>query len=286
MNSSDASLAGGHVFIPALTLTLLFAAAVEENAEFKQGSQAYQNLEFEQALFRFQRLAVAPGLDDKDRAKVLVWVGLSYAGMGDEPSAKQAIADAVNFDDDVGLPSFAPPKVKEWMADVRIEKARAKSANKAPPPTATTGAGSRTTAPPDDSPTTPETATSPDATPDKPKPNPYAGTSDDSAEMGEIELPPETSAAPSGPNYVLIGTGGALVLVGVVSAVGAAVFLYDYAVVIPERVAERRQIGDDQAVAEAELYGTIDLVSAVVLGGVAVGGILTGAGLAAFGLIE
>ena len=61
-------LVGGLVFVPALTLALLFASAVEENAEFKQGTQAYQNLEFEQALFRFQRLAVAPGLDDKDRA--------------------------------------------------------------------------------------------------------------------------------------------------------------------------------------------------------------------------
>lgn len=262
------------MFIPALTLTLLFAAAVEDNAEFKQGSQAYQNLEFEQALFRFQRLAVAPGLDDKDRAKVLVWVGLSYAGMGDEASAKQAITDAVNFDDNVSLPSFAPPKVKEWMADVRIEKARAKS--NAPPIGTTSKAnegeakGDPAAAPPD------ETAPS--------EGNPYVGTSDSSAEMGEIEIPPETPPASSGPNYVLVGTGGAIALVGVVSAVAATVFLYDYLVIIPERVSERA--GDPNAQAEAEFLGTVDLISAALLGTVAAAGILGGAGLATVGLIE
>lgn len=262
------------MFIPALTLTLLFAAAVEDNPEFKQGAQAYQNLEFEQALFRFQRLAVAPGLDDKDRAEVLVWVGLSYAGMGDEVSAKQAITDAVNFDDDVGLPSFAPPKVKEWMAEIRIEKARKKASAKADPakttPTETPPATEKTETPPDEAGTTEK--------------NRYAGTSDSSAEMGEIEIPPETPPASSGPNYVLVGSGGAIVLVGVVSAVAATIFLYDYLVVIPERVSERQ--GDPTAVAEAELLGTIDLVSAALLGTVAAAGILGGAGLATIGLIE
>ena len=102
--------------IPMLTLLLLFGGSLENNADFIDGLGSYRAMDIDQALFSFQKAALAPDTEPKDRAVVFAWMGLCYGTIGDQSGMERAFAEALSLDVDVKLPEFAPPKIVAALA--------------------------------------------------------------------------------------------------------------------------------------------------------------------------
>jgi hypothetical protein len=101
-------------------LVLLLAtpatAALEDLDEFQAGVTLYTELEFEQALLRFQRVAADSSLGDEERAQTFLWIAMCYGGLSDGDGAQGALTDAKRLDPDAPLPQFAAPRIKEMWA--------------------------------------------------------------------------------------------------------------------------------------------------------------------------
>src|SRR5207248_1354167 len=96
---------------------------------FEEGQRLYKALEYEQAIFRFEEVAVRPSIEPADKAQALMWLGLSYAGTGDLESAKRDFRQALVVDDALALPPTISPRIatifEDLRTDVRKEKAAA-----------------------------------------------------------------------------------------------------------------------------------------------------------------
>jgi tetratricopeptide (TPR) repeat protein len=108
-----------------IALLFLAAGALSDDAAFVEGKQLYEQSEYEQAIFRFQAASLETQHTDAERAQVLVWLGLAYAGFGDAASSRRAFADALRIDPSSPLPVEVSPKVETEFNAVRDEVARA-----------------------------------------------------------------------------------------------------------------------------------------------------------------
>ena len=113
-----------------LALALSLAFALDSDPEFNKGIQLYRELEYEQAILRFQASSVAPDHTPPEQATVLVWLALSYRGVGDEKTAATMFDDALKRDPDVALPPETPPKL---AVDFEARRALAAAPTLAPP---------------------------------------------------------------------------------------------------------------------------------------------------------
>jgi tetratricopeptide (TPR) repeat protein len=125
--------------LPLVAVALLIhASPLDANLAFQEGMRLSEQFEYEKAIFRFREAARDESLG-VDRATVLVWLGLTYAKVGEQQAADDAFVDAVRIDPLVALPPSTPPKILEALegARRRVRDERAKAATAAPPPPTT-----------------------------------------------------------------------------------------------------------------------------------------------------
>lgn len=102
---------------------------------FTEGRALYDQLEYEQAVFRFQEVALRPELAPEDKATALVWLGLSFAGTGDMEAARRSFVDAATLQSELALPVEVAPALQQLFDDARAEaQARREKAPPLPPP--------------------------------------------------------------------------------------------------------------------------------------------------------
>lgn len=111
-----------------LAVLLLTLGSLSSDPVFNEGRALYDQLEYEQAVFRFQEVALRPELDAKDRAEALTWLGLSYAGAGNMDAARRAFVDAVVLAPEVALPVEVAPSLAQLFEDARQSAAARRAA--------------------------------------------------------------------------------------------------------------------------------------------------------------
>ena len=99
----------------------LLLAATLADPTFEEGVRLYQASSYEQAIFRFEEIAVRPGLAPSDKATTLLWLGLSYAGTGDLDAAKRSFRFALTADVTAALPTETSPVIVEMIEEIRKE---------------------------------------------------------------------------------------------------------------------------------------------------------------------
>lgn len=104
-----------------LILTALIAASppLDDDPAFKDAVTLYDDLELEQAVLRFQELALDADRPGEERARILAWLGLSYAQLGRFDDAKRNFELAVRAKADIELPRPAADKVRILLEDAR-----------------------------------------------------------------------------------------------------------------------------------------------------------------------
>lgn len=115
----------------AVTLSGAVFAPLEDDSNFVEAQQLYEDLEFEQAIFRLQAAALVPGRPAYEQARIFVWLGICYGQSGDVSSARRAFADAVRADVDVALPVTVAPELEELLVAVREAEREKKSLQQA-----------------------------------------------------------------------------------------------------------------------------------------------------------
>lgn len=83
------------------------AAPLEEDIDFQEGRRLVDELDYERAVFRFQKL-VKSERPVEQRAAAWAWLGLTYANLGDEGEAIKAFVAAIKLDPLVVLPPSSP----------------------------------------------------------------------------------------------------------------------------------------------------------------------------------
>jgi hypothetical protein len=202
---------------------VLQAAPLDDNLAFQEGRRLSEQFEYEKAIFRFREALRDESLGH-DRATVLVWLGLTYAKVGEQGAADDAFLEAVRIDPLVALPPSTPPKIHEALESarrrLRVERATAAATSPGttatgaptnPPPAgapggSTTTGGTASAAPMTTATTTTTTTASPTAT----------------APAPATTVPAEPPAGGSGTSLVI--GGGVLVGLGVLG-LGAGVGL-------------------------------------------------------------
>lgn len=131
-----------------LVLWALMLGSLAGDPAFTEGQQLYDQLEYEQAIFRFQEVAVRPELSPEDRATALTWLGLTYAGVGNMNAARRSFVDAARAWPAVSLPVEVAPSLVRVFEDARRSATAQGSPTSAPrpvpmPPATSTAASSR-----------------------------------------------------------------------------------------------------------------------------------------------
>lgn len=103
----------------ALTISGAVFAPLDDDPNFIEAQKLYEELEFEQAIFRLQAAALVPGRPAHEQARVFVWLGICYGQSGNVASARRAFADAVRADVAVALPVTVAPELEELLVAVR-----------------------------------------------------------------------------------------------------------------------------------------------------------------------
>ena len=113
------------MIIAALVLAALATATptpLEEDIDFQEGRRLVDELDYERAVFRFQKLTKSDRSVEQ-RAAAWAWLGLTYANLGDEGEAIQAFVSSIKLDPLVTLPP-SPPKIIQLFEKAR-QQARA-----------------------------------------------------------------------------------------------------------------------------------------------------------------
>jgi tetratricopeptide (TPR) repeat protein len=113
---------------------LLALGALAEDPAFAEGRALYDQLEYEQAVFRFQEVALRPELAPEDQATALTWLGLSFAGTGNMDAARRAFVDAASLKPELTLPVEVAPALQQLFDDAHQEALR-RRAEARPSPT-------------------------------------------------------------------------------------------------------------------------------------------------------
>jgi tetratricopeptide (TPR) repeat protein len=219
----------------ALALVVLIASApLTEDPDYTTAIQLYQNVEFEQALFRFQSAAIKPGLNDAERAELFLWIGLCYGNIGDLESAERQFRDGLKLFPSAPLPQpNTSPIIIDLFKRVKDEVNKAAAATPADP------------APPDKAPDdAPDSTTTGDAGGDP---------TDSDAATGEG----------GGLPWLLMG-GGGVAAAGVVLLVAAGATAGASYVVFSQGLA----LGDDPTVYGSDIK-SLELMANVLLGSAA-----------------
>ncbi len=93
----------------AMVCAVMLAAAppLAEDIDFQEGKRLVDELDYERAIFRFQKLSKSDR-SAEDRAVAFAWLGATYANLGDEGEAIKAFVNAVKLDPLVALPPSSP----------------------------------------------------------------------------------------------------------------------------------------------------------------------------------
>ncbi len=111
--------------LAALALLVTVAGAVEDDSRFQQARRMFESFQLDGALARFNLILLDDRLPDEERARVLLWKGLTEAELGRFEEATEAFADALVLHPEATLPIDASPKVDEMLEDAR-ERAAAR----------------------------------------------------------------------------------------------------------------------------------------------------------------
>ncbi|MDP2344013.1 MAG: tetratricopeptide repeat protein [Deltaproteobacteria bacterium] len=93
------------------------APSLEEDIDFQEGKRLVDELDYERAIFRFQKLSKSDRPAEQ-QAQVNAWLGLTYANLGDEAEAIKAFVVAIKLDPLVVLPP-ASPKIAQVFDKAR-----------------------------------------------------------------------------------------------------------------------------------------------------------------------
>lgn len=241
-----------------LSAVLLASAAdgevhLDDDPDFKAAVELYQELEFEQAIFRLERTALSPGHTAADRALILTWLGLCFFQSRQPDRASIQFELALRNDPDVVLPEVAPPSARELFAEARARNSAALAASPAPNSAAAPRAGLE------------EPATAP------------------SVVEGDVAARPDPIVDDGADLSVLLYSGAAaFVGVGVVSFIGAGAAAW---MALPSvETAQDPEAFQDDAIAAAASANTLLSVSAVA-GGLGALAVAAGAALGGYGLV-
>lgn len=92
---------------------------LDSDARYEEAVRAYEELELDAALASFRALSVDPAFDEKDRARLLVWIGLTRAQRSELDEAARAFDAALLLDRTVRLPVRTSPKVAALFEEAR-----------------------------------------------------------------------------------------------------------------------------------------------------------------------
>lgn len=119
---------------PLALLVLIASASLAEDPDYRTAIELYENVEFEQALFRFQSAAVRPDLNDAERAELFLWIGLCYGNIGDLESAERQFRDGLQLFPSAPLPQpNTSPIIIDLFKEVKAEVQRTLTAATPPP---------------------------------------------------------------------------------------------------------------------------------------------------------
>lgn len=102
-----------------LSLVLVLLTSLDGDAAFAAGRASWDQLEYEQAVFRFQEVAIRSDLSREDKATAFVWLGISYGSVGDAMAARRAFTDALRANPAQTLPVEVSPKIEQIFAEAK-----------------------------------------------------------------------------------------------------------------------------------------------------------------------
>ena len=100
-------------------LSLASDPAQAESDELRQGMAAYENFEYEQALTILEQGKGKTGLPEADRAKILLYLGLTRFSLGDQTSARLDFEAALRIDREILPPADTSPKIIRIFHEVK-----------------------------------------------------------------------------------------------------------------------------------------------------------------------
>jgi tetratricopeptide (TPR) repeat protein len=116
-----------------LVVGLLAQSPVEDDIAFQEGLRLVEAFEYEKAVFKFREVQKGDR-PAAERAIAAAWLGLTYAKLGENDAALEALEQAVELDPLVVLPKSAPPKVREQLDEARRRVQERRQAAPPPPP--------------------------------------------------------------------------------------------------------------------------------------------------------
>jgi len=106
----------------ALLMLMAVAVPLDDDPTFKEGRRLYDELEFEQAIFRFEQAAQVEGRTPPELARLKMWVGVSHGQLGDFTRAGEAFRAAVDLDEKAEVPVPVSPKLDALLKNARAER--------------------------------------------------------------------------------------------------------------------------------------------------------------------
>jgi hypothetical protein len=100
-------------------LAFMLAAALHDDADYRAAADRYRDLDYEQALFTFERLSTRPELTSGEKAEVLLWMALCYDGVGNALAAERMMSEALSRARDVQFPVKASPDILARLEALR-----------------------------------------------------------------------------------------------------------------------------------------------------------------------
>lgn len=107
------------VFALLLAFGSAVGASLDDDARYVEAVRAYEELELDAALASFRALSVDPKVGEKDRARLLVWIGLTRAQRSELDEAGKAFDAALVLDRSARLPVRTSPKVAALFEEAR-----------------------------------------------------------------------------------------------------------------------------------------------------------------------
>ena len=103
----------------ALVFFMMAAMPLERDPAFQAARASYEAFEFDDARRGFETLAGGATVNDADRARLLVWVGMCHAEEGALPQATRTFEQAAALDPDVAPLASMSPKARRMLDDAR-----------------------------------------------------------------------------------------------------------------------------------------------------------------------
>jgi tetratricopeptide (TPR) repeat protein len=108
-----------------MTSALASDGAQEGPRLYQEAHADVQNLDYEAALLRLEKAVALPGLSGPLRALLLVDLGVTHGGLGNEAGAEQDFEKALLADPAVSAPLGVSPKIAELFSAAQAKRAPA-----------------------------------------------------------------------------------------------------------------------------------------------------------------